>query len=85
MTDGCNRSSFILLAFHPFSAYHYNMLEAGDIFEFDQIAPFLSATKNIPSEAWQALGRKTTDPWQGREVLQVMSELRGPGAMPRNP
>ncbi|MCC5022411.1 MAG: AbrB/MazE/SpoVT family DNA-binding domain-containing protein [Candidatus Synoicihabitans palmerolidicus] len=57
-------------------------LKPGDILEFDETAPFLKATKTIPPEAWEEFGRVATDPWSGREILEVMVELRGPVELP---
>ena len=57
-------------------------LKPGDILEFDESAPFLKATKTIPPQAWEQFGSEATDPWQSREILEVMEELRGPDELP---
>lgn len=57
-------------------------LKAGDILEFDETAPFLKATRAIPTEAWEQFGKAATDPWGGLSVLEIMDELRGPVELP---
>lgn len=57
-------------------------LNAGDILDFDETAPFLKATKTIAPEAWEEFGREATDPWPGRDIVEVMEELRGPVELP---
>jgi AbrB family looped-hinge helix DNA binding protein len=37
-------------------------LKAGDVFEFDETAPFLKATKTILAEAWEQFGKAATNP-----------------------
>jgi len=57
-------------------------LKAGDILEFDETAPFLKATKTIPTEAWEQFGKAATNPWEDMGVLEIMDELRGPVDLP---
>lgn len=57
-------------------------LQPGDVLEFDDVAPFLKATKAIPSEAWEKFGKAATDPWRGKDVPAVLEELRGRVALP---
>ena len=57
-------------------------LKPGDVLEFDETAPFLKATKTIPTEAWEQFGKAATDPWGGMSVLEIMDELRGPVELP---
>jgi len=57
-------------------------LEAGDVLEFDDAAPFLKATKAIAPEAWERFGKKWQDPWPGLGVEQVLDEIRGPVELP---
>lgn len=60
-------------------------LKAGDILDFDEVAPFLKATKTIPPQAWEEFGREATDPWEGMSIHEVMDELRGPVELPAVP
>jgi AbrB family looped-hinge helix DNA binding protein len=57
-------------------------LKAGDVLDFDEIAPFLKATKSVPREAWEDFGRAAQDPWKGMAIQEVMTELRGPVELP---
>ena len=57
-------------------------LKPGDVLEFDETAPFLKATKTIPTEAWEQFGKAATDPWEGMSVLEILDELRGPVELP---
>lgn len=57
-------------------------LKAGDILEFDETAPYLKATRSIAPEAWEQFGGEAIDPWQGKEVLEILEELRGPVERP---
>jgi AbrB family looped-hinge helix DNA binding protein len=57
-------------------------LKPGDVLEFDETAPFLKATKTIPTEAWEQFGKAATNPWGGMSVLEIMDELRGPVELP---
>lgn len=57
-------------------------LKAGDVLEFDETAPFIKATKTIPTEAWEQFGKTAIDPWGGMSVLEIMDELRGPVQLP---
>ncbi|NNC87614.1 MAG: AbrB/MazE/SpoVT family DNA-binding domain-containing protein [Akkermansiaceae bacterium] len=57
-------------------------LEPGDVLEFDEEAPFLKATKAIAPEAWEEFGRGWKDPWPGRDLGEVLEELRGPVELP---
>ena len=57
-------------------------LKPGDVLEFDETAPFLKATKTIPTEAWEHFGKAATDPWGDMSVLEIMNELRGPVELP---
>ena len=66
----------------PISIRNRLHLKPGDLLEFDEAAPFLKATKTIPSEAWEQFGRAATDPWAGMEILEIMEELRGPAELP---
>ena len=53
-------------------------LKPGDVLEFDETAPFLKATKTIPSKAWEQFGKAATDPWGDTSIFEIMDELRGP-------
>ena len=53
-------------------------LKPRDVLEFDEVAPFLKATKSIPAAAWQQFGKTATDPWREMSILAVMDKLRGP-------
>ncbi len=53
-------------------------LKPGDVLEFDETAPFLKATKTIPSAAWEQFGKAATDPWGDMSIFEIMDELRGP-------
>ena len=57
-------------------------LKPGDVLEFDEEAPFLKAIKTIPPQAWDQFGREATDPWMGKDIFEVMEELRGPVELP---
>ncbi len=57
-------------------------LKAGDVLEFDENAPFLKATREIPKEAWEQFGQEARDLWAGMDMSQVMKELRGPVELP---
>ena len=57
-------------------------LKPGDVLEFDETAPFLKATRTIPSEAWEEFGKAATSPWGDMSVLEIMDELRGPVELP---
>lgn len=57
-------------------------LKQGDVLEFDETAPFLKATKAIPSAAWEQFGKAAADPWGDMSVLAIMDELRGPVELP---
>lgn len=50
--------------------------------EFDENAPFLKATREIPKEAWEQFGQEARDLWAGMDMSQVMKELRGPVELP---
>jgi len=58
-------------------------LKPGDVLEFDEVAPYLKATKTIPPEAWEEFGREAADPWQDMEIHQIMDELRGAVELPQ--
>jgi len=60
-------------------------LRPGDVLDFDETAPFLKATKAIPPQAWEEFGRAATDPWGDLDILEVMTELRGPVELPAVP
>ena len=57
-------------------------LKPGDILEFDETAPFLKATKTIPTQAWEEFGKGWKDPWPDMTMDQVMDDLRGPVELP---
>jgi AbrB family looped-hinge helix DNA binding protein len=57
-------------------------LKPGDILEFDEMAPFLKATKTIPPQAWEDFAKGWKDPWPGFTTNEVMDDLRGPTEMP---
>lgn len=57
-------------------------LKPGDILEFDGTAPFLKATKTIAPEAWEQFGGEAIDPWPGKDLREVLEELRGPVELP---
>ena len=57
-------------------------LSPGDIIEFDETAPYLKATKAIAPRAWEEFGREATDPWNGKDMMAVMEDLRGPVELP---
>lgn len=57
-------------------------LQTGDVLEFDEAAPFLKATKAIAPEAWEKFGEQWKDPWPGRDVEEVLDEIRGPVELP---
>ncbi|NJM37191.1 MAG: AbrB/MazE/SpoVT family DNA-binding domain-containing protein [Akkermansiaceae bacterium] len=59
-------------------------LKPGDVLEFDETAPFLKATKTIPSKAWEEFGRGWKDPWPGTMTMnEVMDDLRSPVEFPQ--
>jgi AbrB family looped-hinge helix DNA binding protein len=60
-------------------------LQAGDVLEFDHEAPFLKATKAIAPGAWEKFGETWQDPWPGRQVEDVLEEIRGPVELPPEP
>ncbi len=51
--------------------------------EFDETAPFLKAIKTIQPRAWEEVGKEWTDPWPNLSMAEVMDDLRGPVALPR--
>jgi hypothetical protein len=53
-------------------------LRPGDVLEFDETAPFLKATKTIPSEAWEKFGKAAVETWGDMSIFEIMDELRGP-------
>ncbi len=53
-------------------------LKAGDVLEFDEVAPFLKASKTIAPEAWAQFGKNWLDPWPELETMALLDELRGP-------
>lgn len=57
-------------------------LNAGDVLEFDETAPFLKATKSIPPEAWEQFGTHWSNPWSGLDTKAILDELRGPVESP---
>ena len=58
-------------------------LKPGDTLEFDEIAPFLKATKTIPPQAWKEFGQGWKDPWpESLTNEEVMDDLRGPVEIP---
>ncbi len=57
-------------------------LKPGDILEFDEKAPFLKATKTIPSEAWEAFWEGWVDPFPALETAAVLDELRDQVELP---
>lgn len=60
-------------------------LNAGDVLEFDETAPYLKASKAIPEEAWDAVRERWTDPWPDRSADSVMDELHGEVDLPVEP
>ncbi len=60
-------------------------LKPGDVLEFDENAPFMKATKTIPSAAWEHFGAQWADPWPGQGVEAVLDDLRGPVELPGDP
>lgn len=59
-------------------------LEAGDVLEFDEDAPFLKAIRVISHEAWERFGAAWTDPDPGKSVMEMLDDLRGPVELPRD-
>jgi AbrB family looped-hinge helix DNA binding protein len=57
-------------------------LEAGDVLEFDEEAPFLKATKAIDPKAWAKFGEGWQDPYPEHDVEGALEELRGPVELP---
>jgi len=57
-------------------------LNAGDLLEFDESAPYLRASKAIPPEAWSEFGQAAKEPWPDMEVDQILDELRGAVELP---
>ncbi len=66
----------------PIEIRHGLHLQAGDVLDFDEAAPFLKATKSISPQAWETFGKAAIDPWPEMDVLTVMDELRGPVELP---
>jgi AbrB family looped-hinge helix DNA binding protein len=58
-------------------------LKPGDVLDFDETAPFLKAVRVIPPEAWEKFGEGWEDPWPGKNMEDVLDELRGPVKLPR--
>jgi AbrB family looped-hinge helix DNA binding protein len=67
----------------PLSVRNRLHLRAGDVLEFDETAPFLKAIKTIQPTAWEEVGKEWTDPWPNLSMAEVMNDLRGPVALPR--
>lgn len=60
------------------------MLKPGDVLDFDEEAPFLKATKSIPSEAWESVAGDWKDPYPEMDVVETLDELRGPVELPES-
>lgn len=61
-------------------------LKPGDVLEFDEVAPFLKATKAISPQAWEEFGQGWKDPWpESMTIEEVMDDLRGPVEHPPEP
>lgn len=52
-------------------------LKAGDVLDFDEVAPFLKANKTIPSEAWDEASAVWSDPFPGLDSAAMVEALRG--------
>lgn len=57
-------------------------LDAGDVLEFDESAPYLKATRAIPPKAWLLFEEAWKDPWPEKPTSAVLDELRGSVALP---
>ncbi len=52
-------------------------LKTGDVLDFDEGATFLKAVRVIPPEAWENFEAGWKDPWPGKNMEEVMVDLRG--------
>ena len=59
-------------------------LHPGDVLEFDEDAPVLTARKGIPPEAFEKARRlmEKDHPYNDMTVEEIMDDLRGPVELP---